>query len=178
MSLPPALKTTDPLATPIAALATVPTLSVRRESTQLELPSYASLMNEASRPPVEDIRPVEYEDAISPVYPPPPQQQQVQQEIVQEEKSEKKKKKKTHYPSIDVAEPKKPSAFSLDANKNLIILGVIVALVLKLGAPKLRTIARFNSPVGIGLNVAGVLAISIIITVSYKAVTFAAGLSA
>jgi hypothetical protein len=72
--------------------------------------------------------------------------------------------------------PDKPGL--IEANKNLIVLFVVAAAVLKFAAPRLRAYPRFVSNSELGLNLVGVTAVSVFIVVIYKLITHMANLKA
>jgi len=181
------LKSADPLATPISAISQKPAVNPRHEKAPLDAPpmTYSQLAAQATEPPQPELAPMYDEpqrmEVIEPVYQPqpevayqPPVQLPMYTPPIQQ---------------VPVAQPmlrgglleeaqpaKKASSFSLESNKNLLILMIVVALVLKLAAPKLRGIPRFATMSGIGLNIQGVLLISVGIVVGYRAICFAAGI--
>lgn len=188
-----ALKSADPLATPIGSISQKPTVNPRHEIATADPLSYQQLAAMATEPapPAPEIVAPSYDephrmDVIEPIYQPqpemayeqpaqlpayaPPQfQQQFQPQFQQPQPT-------FRAGLLEEAQPeKKKSSFSIEANKNLIILFVVAALTLKLAAPRLRTVPRFATTTGIGLNIQGVLLVGVIIAVGYKMVLYAAG---
>lgn len=177
-------KSGDPLATPISAISArpqqpsqLPSMNVGRQSKIVEKPNYAQLVKEMESAEPSGIS--EFEDSplqhspVQPVHeespapeiehqypaprfvqPPPPAYVPIQppQETVRE-----------------TAE--KPKLSPIEANKNLIILAVVVAAVLKFAAPRLRAYPKFLSNSELGLNLPGIFAVSIIIVALYKLIT-------
>jgi hypothetical protein len=186
------LKTSDPLATPIAALAGVrpasqeslPSMSTKREMPLVEKPNYQTILAQmASEPPPP---PPVYEDDIFPADPPP-------RAIPPRFAETMAPSREPYPPSRSIAPPQAapppppataaaPPVVSsekpgiVEANKNLIVLFVIAAAVLKFAAPRLRAYPRFVSNTELGLNLVGVAAVSILIVSIYKLVTHMANL--
>jgi hypothetical protein len=178
-------KSSDPLATPISAIMQKPVVNPRHEKPPIDEPmTYSQLAAQATAPPsMQEFSPVHEEpemDTIEPVYQPQPEpvyHQPVQ--YIQQPPPPPQPQAMYRGGFIEEAPPaKKKSSFSIEANKNLLILLAVTAAVLTLAAPKLRTVPRFATTSGIGLNLQGVIAISAAIVLGYKAVTYAAGTGA
>lgn len=179
-------KSSDPLATPISAIMKKPVVNPHHEKPPTEEPmTYSQLAAQATDPPpMQEFAPVHEEpemDVIEPVYQPQPEpvyQQPAQ--YFQQPPPPPQPQAMYRGGLVEEAVPtkKKSSSFSIEANKNLLILLAVAAAVLTLAAPKLRTVPRFATTSGIGLNIQGVIVISAAIVLGYKAVTYAAGTGA
>lgn len=170
----------DPLATPVSSLPP-PVTQLKSEQPIPQKPMYAELLKEMSDemqqqqtpPPQHEAMPMPMPASSQP--PPPQPQPQPQQQP------------SYYYPppppapaAVTAARPAAAasSLFSPGANKNLAILAVVVAIALKVVAPRMRAYPRFSSHSGIGLSLVGVVALSAGVVVAYRALTYAAGLSA
>ena len=179
------LKSADPLATPISAISQQPAVNPRHEKAPMEAPmSYSQLAAQATDPPHPEVAPMYDEpprmEVIEPVYQPQPEamyQPPVQLPVYTPPPPQQTPQPTFRGGLLEEAQPaKKASSFSVESNKNLLILLIVVVLVLKLAAPKLRGVPRFATMSGIGLNIQGVLLISVGIVVGYKMVIYAAGI--
>jgi len=196
-----ALKSADPLATPLSAIAQQqPLQQLKRDQPEPEMPVYAELLKElqdpSNAPPLSTI----YEDrelqqaSAEPQqhsFPPQPIVQPHQQQHYQQPHPQQQQAEFQPAPSAPPASqrpvyavmpapgaaPKKAASFSLDANKHLLVLLVIVALALHVVAPRMRTYPRFTSGTGIGLSLAGVFVLATIIVLTFRIITYAAGMA-
>ena len=181
------LKSADPLATPISAISQKPAVNPRHEKAPMEAPmTYSQLAAQATEPSPPEIAPMYDEpprmEAIEPVYQPQPEAMYhppVQLPVYTPPPPQQTPQPMFRGGLLEEAQPaKKPSSFSVESNKNLLVLLIVTALVLKLAAPKLRGVPRFATTSGIGLNLQGVLLTSVIVVLGYKMVIYAAGIKA
>jgi hypothetical protein len=191
------LKSGDPFATPISAVANpkpsmpsqLQSMSVKKQSPMLEKPNYQSLVAEMQAEPPSQLPTIEEEDVfpIEATSPPPAPSARLSEKVALSEPTEP-------YPPPRFVQSPHPVAAApasspppiapiteksglIEKNKNLIILLIVTAAILKFAAPRLRVYPRFVSNSELGLNLVGIVAVSVLIVLAYKLVTSMAGIS-
>lgn len=171
------IKSADPFATPIASIAggvrpsapeSLPSMATKRQHSIPEKPNYQQLVSEMQSEPPE--QPAFVEESVDFAPPVPIQPRRVE---TIEPVAEPYPPPRTVMPAATPPPPPPPAApvekpGLVEANKNLIVLFAITFLAIKFAAPKLRAYPRFVSNSELGLNIVGIVAVSVLIVTVYK----------